>query len=159
MNQSGPGKTTGRALATLYFALSFASIVAACGGGGDGGADSDGGGGSAGVCGDVSSTPLLCDLRVRPDPAERFGTLRVSFGVSDREGDIDKACIGIAVAGVQPVIQCEAFPIRGSRINERLETDPIDVGASPPGTYAIALNVGDREGHVSNTITTTFRVR
>ena len=144
-----------RAVWSILLAIAVSlTTVAACGGGGDGG-----GGGDSGVCGGVGSTPRLCDLRVRPDPAERFGTLRVSFGVSDREGDIDKACIGIAVAGVTPAIQCEAFPIRGSRINERLETEPINIGNSPPGTYTLALNVGDRQGHVSNTVTTTFRIR
>lgn len=132
-------------------------LVSACGGGGGG--DGGGSGGSAGVCGDIGSVPKLCNLEVRPDPAPRFGTIRVSVSISDREGDIDKACVGIAAIGFDPEIICDFVTPQGSTINERRTTDPIDLGALPRGVYGLAINVGDRAGNTSNTVTTTFNIQ
>ncbi len=146
-----------RAFGLLAALLLLITLTSACGGGGDDGGG--GGGGNDGVCGNIGSVPKLCNLRVSPNPASRFGTVRVSFGVSDREGDIDKLCVGVAARGSAPDIVCDFISTRGSTINERITTDPINLGSSPSGTYAFALNVGDRAGNLSNTVTTTFEIR
>jgi hypothetical protein len=135
-----------------------------CGGGG-GGSKSSGGPApnptqpASSVCGgSVTSTPKLCSLTVRrAGNVGSTGYVTVGFCMSDLEGDVDKLCVGVAFAGGTPQIQCDFITPAGSRINGCVETDPIPVG--PRGLIAnwtLGFNVGDRAGHVSNTVVTNF---
>lgn len=113
----------------------------------------------ASVCGgSIGSSPRLCNLRTEDAGASGgYRYIRFSYCAADLEGDIDKVCVGVSVGGSTPSIDCSGFAPRGSTINECLRTDPIPV--APVGfidTWVVGINVGDRQGHISNTITTGF---
>ncbi len=112
------------------------------------------------VCGgSVTSVPKLCNLSVRPNPVSSFGSIRIRFGISDLEGDIDLLCLGIAFPPLEPMVDCDFITPQGSLINEVLETDPLPLGGLSPGTYLIGINVSDSRGNDSNVVTASFEVR
>lgn len=107
----------------------------------------------------MTSVPKLCNLSVRPNPVSSFGSIRIRFGISDLEGDIDLLCLGIAFPPLEPMVDCDFITPQGSLINEVLETDPLPLGGLSPGTYLIGINVSDSRGNDSNVVTASFEVR
>lgn len=155
------------ACGALAAVLGAALLAAGCGGGGGGGAPAAAPQAAQSVCGgEVTSTPKLCQLAVSPNPVQQTGSITITLGVSDLEGDIDTLCVGIAVVGADPVaaIVCAAVAPAGTMINEVGTTDPIplvDGTGTPllaPGDYQLAVVVGDAAGHTSEVASTTFTV-
>lgn len=113
------------------------------------------------VCGGaVTSAPKVCNLAVSPNPVSGFGSVRVSYGVSDLEGDLVGLCVGIGLvgSGTDPAIECADLQPVGATVNTFLTTDPIPLPGLLPGIYVLALNFVDSAGHVSNTAVTVFSV-
>ncbi len=151
----------------LTAALGIAVLAAGCGGGGGGGAPAAVPQAVQSVCGgEVTSTPKLCQLAVSPNPVRQTGSITITLGVSDLEGDIDILCIGIAQVGADPLAAtvCDAIEPAGTLINEIDSTDSIplvDETGTPllaPGGYQLAVAVGDAAGHTSEAVSTTFTV-
>jgi hypothetical protein len=131
-------------------AIGLALLAGGCGGGG-------GGGNSGSGCGPVESTPKVCRLSVSPNPAREGGLIRVSFGISDLEGDINQLCVGLAEVDGPSATECGVLPTAGETVDERVTTDPF-AHELPAGTYILSVGVGDAAGHMSEVPTTTFRV-
>lgn len=113
----------------------------------------------ASVCGgNLSSSPRVCNLTAY-DAGSRGGVHYATFSycVADLEGDIDRLCVGVSAGGSTPQVDCSSFAPGRSTINDCFETDPVAI--APNGfftTWIIGFNVGDAQGHLSNTVTTAF---
>lgn len=151
------------AKAALVSVVPCLLLLASCGGGGgsDGSDPTDPSNpptGVTSVCGGaVTSVPKICDLEAR-DAGVVGGVryLRFRYCVSDREGDIDSVCVAVGVNGVVDS-ECATGQPRGSLINECRETEAIAIG--PRGIvslWTVAMNVGDRQGNVSDVASTQF---
>lgn len=145
----------GKVAAAVCVLVLFGAI--GCGGGG-GDDDSGGPNTDSSVCGgSVTSVPKVCSLEAR-DAGVSGGVRYLTFRycLSDREGDIDSVCAGVAVNGVVDT-ECALVSPPGTLINECQETDPIAIG--PTGVvnvWTVAIDVGDRAGNVSNVASTQF---
>ena len=64
--------------------------------------------GEQSVCGGpITTVPQVCDLTITPARVRRGGNITLSFGIVDREGDIDTVCAGIGPAGGgTPALEC-----------------------------------------------------
>lgn len=114
--------------------------------------------GEESVCGGlVTSIPQLCQLQVVPASVQVGEPLRVSFGISDLEGDIDTLCIGIALGGEQPSLLCQPISPSGALVNGFGQTDELQPPL-PAGEYTFAMQVRDAAGHESNVATASFSV-
>jgi len=139
-------------------------LLTACGGGGGGGpAPTPTPSPLVSVCGGpVTSTPTTC-LSVSPTVVPVGGTITLTVGLSDLEGDVNALCLGLARLGSTPVIVCDVIVPRRSLINERASVDlrlVNDVGVPlPAGLYRLAIDWGDAAGHVSNVATADFEIR
>ncbi|MBX3023741.1 hypothetical protein KF840_02415 [bacterium] len=112
------------------------------------------------VCGGlVSPLPVLCNLTVLPNPVSRSGTIAFRFGVSDLNGDINRICIAITCAPLEPQQTCTALVPGNRLINSIQTTSPIAASPLPFGTCAAAVRASDAAGHLSNQITATFQVQ
>jgi hypothetical protein len=111
------------------------------------------------VCGGpITTAPKLCDLRIMPVRVRQGGTITISFGVSDLEGDLDTLCAGIGSAGAgTPALQCMSAEPAGMTINAAGDVGPIMVGL-PLGRYVFALQARDRAGNASPVLTVEFEV-
>lgn len=116
------------------------------------------GNGAESVCGGpITSAPKLCALRIEPSRVQSGGTITVSFGLSDLEGDVDTICLAIGLVGGTPMGQCDMIDPVGQVINLNVELPGIHVNAAP-GDYAIALQVRDHAGAQSDIVGATFTV-
>ena len=115
--------------------------------------------GGASICGgEITSAPKVCSLGVSPNPVAGQDSITLGFGASDLEGDIDMLCIGIALAPETPVTQCVGITPPGSTVNGAESTHPRSLGNLAPGIYTVGLNLRDRAGNTSNTVTATLTV-
>lgn len=112
------------------------------------------------VCGGpITSAPTLCDLTVTPRITTAFGTLRISFALSDLEGDLTQICGALALSrDPQPALACDPLPPRAETVNAVLELDPIQLMGARNGTYVLYLQVRDARGGRSAVVSATFTV-
>ncbi len=114
-------------------------------------------GGEQSVCGSpITTVPQVCGLTIMPTRVRRGGTITLSFGLVDREGDIDRLCAGIGPVGNTPALQCMNLTPPNMTINI-FGSDSTTVGL-PIGRYTFGLQVFDRAGNASQIITADFEV-
>ena len=112
------------------------------------------------VCGGfVVAVPVLCNLTVIPNPVSRSGTIAYRFGVSDLQGDINRFCLELSYPPLEPQTTCTQVPPTNTITNAILTTDPGPASVLQFGTYGVALQAFDTQGHQSNVITATFTVQ
>lgn len=113
--------------------------------------------GEQSVCGGPFTTvPQVCNLTIMPTRVRRGGNITLSFGLVDREGDIDTVCAGIGPAGSIPSMECRSLEPPGTTINIS-GSDSVQVGL-PVGRYVFALQFRDRAGNRSQIVTAEFEV-
>lgn len=115
--------------------------------------------GEQSVCGGpISSVPTICNLTINPARVRRGANITISFGIVDREGDIDTVCAGIGPADRgTPAMECMTIQPQGTLINIAGDLGPFPVGL-PIGRYLFALQFRDRAGNVSQILTAPFEV-
>ncbi len=122
--------------------------------------DGCGGSGGESVCGGpITSAPRICDLTITPRITTAFGTLRISFGLSDLEGDLVEICGALVPQGTPlPELSCDALPPDDQTINGVLEVPPIQLSGARNGTYVLYLQVRDSTGARSEIVSAAFTV-
>lgn len=114
--------------------------------------------GAESVCGGpITSTPKLCNLQIEPMRVVTGGTVNISFGMSDLEGDIVTICLGIARIGGSGMQQCNPVEPVGQTINLIAESPGIPVNLAT-GDYEMALMIIDANDARSEIITARFTV-
>jgi hypothetical protein len=118
------------------------------------------GGGEESVCGGpVTSAPKLCDLTITPRRTTAFGTIRISFAISDREGDLTQICGVLArKSDPQPPLQCDAIDVEPEPVNAVLEVPPITLMGAANGTYVLYLELRDSRGASTGVVSAEFVV-
>lgn len=116
--------------------------------------------GTQSVCGGpITSAPQLCDLTVTPRITTAFGTIRISFALSDLEGDLAQICGALALArDPQPELACDPLPAANETVNAVLQLDPIQLMGARNGSYVLYLQVRDAQGRRSAVVSATFTV-
>jgi hypothetical protein len=117
-------------------------------------------GNQASVCGGpITSDPKLCDLTITPRITTAFGTLRISFALSDLEGDLIEICGALALQrDGQPELACDPLPPADETVNEVLELPPIALMGARNGTYVLYLQLRDARGVRTPVVSATFTV-
>lgn len=112
------------------------------------------------VCGGpITSAPQLCDLTITPRITTAFGTIRISFALSDLEGDLSQICGALALArDPQPELACDPLPAANETVNAVLQLDPIQLMGARNGSYVLYLQVRDAQGRRSAVVSATFTV-
>jgi hypothetical protein len=118
------------------------------------------GGEGASVCGGpITSAPKLCELTITPSRTTAFGTLNISFALSDLEGDLVEICGALAARSApQPTLSCDDLPSENGTVNTVLQFPPIKLNGAANGTYVLYLQVRDASGARSAVISATFTV-
>ena len=118
------------------------------------------GGGDESVCGGpLTSAPKLCDLTITPKRTTAFGTLRISFAISDLEGDLTEICGALArQSDPQPELQCDPLEIDPEPINDVIELPPIQLMGAANGNYVFYLQLRDARGARTAVVSATFTV-
>jgi hypothetical protein len=110
------------------------------------------------VCGGtITSVPKLCNVEVVPNPVPLFGVYRVRYCLSDNEGDLRQACIGIRTGPQPPIPTCEPLTTGGGRINGCFESTQRP-STEPVGSYGFIIFFDDFSGNRSNTVEAPFTI-
>lgn len=112
------------------------------------------------VCGGpITSDPKLCDLTITPRITTAFGTIRITFAVSDLEGDLIEICGALALQrDGQPELDCDPLPPAMETVNEVLAIPPIELRGARNGTYVLYLQLRDARGVRTPVVSATFTV-
>jgi hypothetical protein len=118
------------------------------------------GGEGESVCGGpITSAPKACELTITPRRTTSFGTLNISFALSDLEGDLAEICGALALQSApQPTLSCDPLPSENRTVNEVLQFPPIKLNGAATGTYVLYLQLRDARGARSALISATFTV-
>lgn len=112
---------------------------------------------SSGVCGGpITSTPVICNIALVPDPARLSEPISVVFSLSDLEGDIVQLCGGFGPLGSTPELECFAFEPGPGILDGDVTFGPL--GTPPAGDYVGRLQVLDAAGNASNIGSANFSV-
>lgn len=118
------------------------------------------GGGEGSVCGGpVTSAPKLCDLTITPKRTTAFGTIRISFAISDLEGDLTQICGALAEKSEgQPTLDCDPIDAEPEPVNAILELPAITLMGAANGTYVLYLQLRDSRGRATAVVSAEFVV-
>ena len=116
--------------------------------------------GNESVCGGpVTSVPKLCDLSVQPNPVAPGGSVTINFSGSDLEGDVNALCTSLVPKGQPPNLKCNAVQPTNAKINQSFTIGPLQLpNDTPVGDYTLVLEVRDKAGHQSNSVSTDVAV-
>ena len=107
----------------------------------------------------MTSSPKLCDLTITPRRTTAFGTLRISFAISDREGDLTQICGAVArKSDPQPQLACDPINVEAEPVNAVLEIPPIKLMGAANGTYVLYLQLRDARGASTAVVSAEFVV-
>jgi hypothetical protein len=107
----------------------------------------------------MTSAPKLCDLTITPRLTTALGTLRISVGVSDLEGDLVEICAALARKNGPPLeLQCDAIDAEPEPINAVIERPPITLMGAATGTSVLYLQRRDARGARSAVVSAEFVV-
>lgn len=118
------------------------------------------GGEGESVCGGpITSAPKLCELSITPRRTTSFGTLNISFALSDLEGDLVEICGALALQSApQPTLNCDSLQPENRTLNEVLQSPPIKLSGAANGTYVLYLQLRDARGARSPLVSASFTV-